>query len=348
MARAPGDAAKSTLVPDVADAAGVPLDRVTGLYGMVDRLAQTVGPLLGGALVAWLGPLTALVADAASFGVSAGLIAATTPRGRAGRARHGVAPALAAGPEPGAEVGTRVDVGAGGGADAGTRARDAAGERYLDQLRAGFAFLRGDKLLRAIVLMVATTNLLDTATMTVLIPVWATGHGGPASIGLLGSAVGATAILGSMVAAAAGHRLPRRPTYFLAFIVCGPPSIAVLGLDLPVWAVATVYAVAGLGFGIINPILSASMYERVPRPLLGRVLALVGTLAWAGIPLGGPLGGALVALLGLGKAALATAGSYLLTTLLPALRPEWRELDSRRGHRPPATSAETAEPATRP
>jgi nitrate/nitrite transporter NarK len=81
-ARGPGDTAKSTLVPSVADAAGLPLERVTGLYGTVDRLAQVGGPLLAGAVVAGFGPLTALLIDGASFAISAAVVAATIGRDR--------------------------------------------------------------------------------------------------------------------------------------------------------------------------------------------------------------------------------------------------------------------------
>ena len=43
---------------------------------------------------------------------------------------------------------------------------------------------------------------------------------------------------------------------------------------------AVVYFVAGLGIGLINPILGAVEVERIPRAMRGRVLALIGSLAW--------------------------------------------------------------------
>ncbi len=53
--------------------------------------------------------------------------------------------------------------------------------------------------------------------------------------------------------------------------------------------------------------------------------------AWAGIPLGGLLGGAAVAGVGLGPVLVATGVVYFLTTNLAGLRPEWREMDRHRG-----------------
>jgi MFS family permease len=112
--------------------------------------------------------------------------------------------------------------------------------------------------------------------------------------------------------------------------------------------VVAVWTVSGLGAGLINPILSATIYERVPRPLLGRVTALGGTLAYAGMPVGGPVAGLLVATAGFAPAVLVLAAAYFAATTLPALRPQWRELDARRARRPLAVTAPgPARPGTR-
>jgi hypothetical protein len=60
------------------------------------------------------------------------------------------------------------------------------------------------------------------------------------------------------------------------------------------------------------------------------VLALIGSLAWCLIPFGGLLGGFLVEGVGLEVALVLVAVAYFLATTLPALRPEWREMDARR------------------
>lgn len=314
-ARGPGDGAKSALLPDVAEAAGVPLERAAGLNGTVDRLAQIVGPLAAGALIAWVGPLTALTVDAGSFAVAAALISLTAPR-----------------PHP--AVG-----------EAG-EAQESAEAGYLARLRAGFDFLRGDRLLRGLVGMVTVTNLIDSAMFSVLIPVWANQEGrGPAAIGTIASAMGVTAMAGSLVATAVAHRLPRRATYLVSFLVGGAPRVAVLALDVPLWVAVTVWAVGGFGSGFVNPILSAVLYERIPRPLLGRVNSLVGTLAWAGIPLGGPVGGVLITLTALNPAIWCCAAVHLAANMLPALRSEWREMDATRGSRTTQSTQEPVVPA---
>jgi MFS family permease len=298
LARGPGDSAKTTLVPDVAGAARVPMERVTGSSQTIERLASTIGPMAGGFLIAATGPLTALVVDAVSFGLAAVIIAGTAPGWH----------------EP------------------------EAVEGYLRRLRTGLDFLRRDGLLPLIAIMVSVTNLLDAALIGVLVPVWARETGaGPAAIGLLATALSAPAILGSTVATVIAHRLPRRLAYLVSFLVAGAPRFVVLALAVPLWAAIAVWAVAGLGAGFINPILGAVIIERIPRPLLGRVSALAGSLAWAGIPLGGLVGGGLVVGVGLAPALLLCGAAYLAVTLLPAVRPAFREMDNRRpagGHVP--------------
>jgi MFS family permease len=291
--RGPGDGSKSALVPEVTEAAGVPVERFTGLFGMVERLTSTVGPLLAGVLIAWVGPLAGLVVDALSFAAAAGIVALTAPRR--------------------------------------DRAPKGEDEPYLRRLATGFEFLRRDRLLRSLAGMVAVTNLIDAGVGSVLVPVWARETGnGPGAVGLLYAALSITAVAGSAVAAAVAHRLPRRAVYFAGFAVGGAPRIAVLALGAPLWMVAAISAVSGFGLGFLNPVIGAVRYERIPRHLLGRVDSLVTTLAWAGIPLGGPVAGLLVALVGLNPALLACAAGYLAVTTLPALRPQWRGMDAGR------------------
>jgi MFS family permease len=87
-------------------------------------------------------------------------------------------------------------------------------------------------------------------------------------------------------------------------------------------------AVAGAGAGGINPILGAVQYRRIPRHLQVRVLGAVNATAWAGMPIGGLLGGALVASAGLRTTLLVAGAIYFATTLAPFLFPAWGEMDA--------------------
>ncbi|MER7705391.1 MFS transporter [Kitasatospora sp. NPDC097605] len=315
-ARGPGDLAKEVMVPEAAERGRIPLERATGLSGVTERLATTIGPAVGGGLVALLGPMAGLTANAIAFALGSVVIAVALP---GGTGRAAALPPSAAGEE-----------------------RPAG---YWQLFREGFAFLRGEPLLLTIIVMIAVTNLLDAAFLTVLVPVWAReSGGGPAAIGLTGTVWGVAAVVGSLIAAAVAHRLPRRTVFFAGFLLCGAPRFVVLALDVPMSVVVVVFVLSGFGAGFINPILGAVLFERVPRHLLGRVNALGDSLAWAGIPLGGLLAGAAVTMSGLIPVLLACGGLYLVATTLSGLRPEWREMDRKRGHAPAAAADASSGP----
>ncbi|MFF4590834.1 MFS transporter [Streptomyces sp. NPDC001388] len=158
------------------------------------------------------------------------------------------------------------------------------------------------------------------------------------------AAFSVTGTVGSLVAAAVAHRLRRRPVFFLGWLVTGAPRFLVLASGAPLWAVAVVMGIGGLGGGFLNPIIGAVTYERIPPEMVGRVRGIGQALTWAGIPLGGLLGGAAVAGAGLGPVLVAAGVVYFLTTHLAGLRPEWREMDRHRG-RGRAGSVHPATPA---
>jgi MFS family permease len=317
--RSPGDLAKDVMIPEAAERCRVPLERATGVQGVVERLSGTVGPAVGGILVGLVGPMVGLGVNAACFALGSLIIAVALPRDM-GRPQE----------RPAAKS---VDE---GGKDGG----------YWHSFRQGFAFLRSDPMLLTLSVMLGITNLLDAACTAVLIPLWAkeSGHG-PSEIGLVLAAFSIAATVGSFVAAAVAHRLRRRPVFFIGWLVAGAPRFLILASGAPLWVVAVVIGVGGFGGGFLNPIIGAVTYERIPPKLVGRVRGIGEALTWAGIPLGGLLGGAAVAGLGLAPVLVFAGVVYFLTTNLTGLRPEWREMDRHRGKGQggrslPATSAE--------
>jgi MFS family permease len=291
IARGPSDTSKGTLAPDVADAIGAPLERVTGLVSTAERLAMIITPALGGALIGLIGPVNALLVDAASFLVCAAGIAWFCPN---------VSHPAAGEPEP-----------------------------YWQQLHAGWRFLSRDPLMRAMVTMVSVTNLIDTAYASVLLPIWIHDHGyGPAELGMIGSAFSLTAAIAAAVAAAVGNRLPRRLVYLAGFFLAGIPRFVVLAAGAPMWVIVGVGALGGFGAGVINPILNAIFVERIPRELLGRVSSLAESLSWAGMPIGTTVMGAAIAATGLFPVLIVAGTVYLVTTVLPGRLPQWAEMNT--------------------
>ncbi len=292
--RGPGDAGKSAMTPEIAGVAGWSLERVSGLAAAVERTSTMGGAALAGLLVATVGGANALYVDAASFLVSFVVF--------------GIATAGLGRPTP-PEV-------------------DADATSYVEELRQGWDFLRTEPLLIALCTMVAVTNLVDQAYVSVLAPVWATESGaGVAVLGSLFAVMSGASVIGALSAARWGETLPRFGTYVIAFLICGAPRFVVMAMDSPLWAVFAITVVAGVASGFLNPILGAVILERIPAHLLGRVTSLSTAICWSLIPLGGVLGGLAVTGLGISPALLIAGAAYFVTTMAPTRVPSFRRMD---------------------
>jgi MFS family permease len=310
--RGVADCAVSPLVPITADLGGFAYERATGIYSGANRTALLVGMPTAGALIAAIGASGVVLIDGVTFAAGV-LILATFVPASVGRVQR-----------PASAITLR---------------------SYAADLAEGLRFLRADRLLLALALSAAATNLLDQALISVLLPVWAHDRVHRAiAIGLVGGVLGIGLLGGVMAGAWFGHRLPRRMIYAVGqFVAASPPFFALAAWSslAPVLPLVLVCGVAG---GVLNPISGAAMYERIPAQLQARVLGAVKASAWVGIPFGSLFGGLLAETTGL-TAALVTSGSLmLLVTLAPFVFPSWRGLD--RQPAPATTAPATTAPAT--
>ncbi|MDF2750697.1 MAG: transporter [Gaiellaceae bacterium] len=290
---APGVTAREALLPDLVKTAGTTLERGTSLHDGVSRAASMLGAPLAGVLIALLGPANVLILDAATFAVSAFLMRAFVPA-----------------PPP--------------------RDAEAAPERYLAQLREGFGFVWRTPLVRAMVVMVLITNMLDAAMGGVLMPVYADRVlDSVVALGLMSGGMGLTAFLGTLVFAWIGHRLPRVSTLVAGFTLGGPSRFFFLATLPGVGPAIAGFTIAGAGIGVVNPILGTLQYERVPERLRARVFGAVSAGVMAGAPVGALLGAALVELIGLQETFLVFGTVYLACTLSPLWVPAWRDANRR-------------------
>ncbi|MCY1140188.1 MFS transporter [Actinoplanes sp. Pm04-4] len=294
-----GAVAKRALLPVAVEVSGTPMGRATGLFEGLSRAALLVGLPLGGILVASFGPATVLLIDAASFAVAAVLVTTTVrfPAADHQTAGSAVAPAAPAAADPPPQ--TRAGVATRG-------------------IAAGFAFLRRDRLILAVTAMLFFTNLADQAYIAVFLPVWVRETGaGPAAFGLVGGVFGLGAVLGATAYSILAVRVPRALTFVVCFLIAGSPRLFTLALSNELWLILAVAFGAGLAIAAVNPILMAVGYERIPAHLRGRVLGVIGALSYAGLPLGGLLGGLAVDGTGLRAALLSAGALYLAVTLAP-------------------------------
>jgi predicted MFS family arabinose efflux permease len=286
---APGATARAALLPDVVELAGAHMERASGIRSAIQQSAILIGAPIGGVLVAAFGATTALWLDAASFLVSAALVGGFVPRPAA--------------PGESEERG-----------------------RFFAELAQGMRFIWRQRVLRAVVIMVLLTNLLEAPFPVVTSVMARDEYGSAADLGLMLGFFGGGALAGSLVYSAIGHRLPRRRTFLWCFT--GVP-LAYLGLaTLPPLPVAlAVLAFAGLVAGPINPLLFTVTTEIVPTDLRGRVFGAVRGGAWAAIPLGTLLGGVLVGSIGVAATFLAIGLLLALVVAYGFVNPAFREMD---------------------
>jgi MFS family permease len=309
---APGTAARTSMLPDLASLSGTPLERATSLSQGTRRGATLVGAPLAGILIVAIGTPGVLLLDAVSFLVSAALVGVLVPS----LTFHEVA----------AE------------AQAGAAAEPAKRGRYLDELRDGLRYVWRDRVVRAIVLTVMLTNFLDAPLLSVVLPVYVKEiYGSSVDLGLIFGAFGGAALAGAIAYSVVGPRLPRRLTFGVAFVVVGLP-MWLLVLQPPYIVALLGFIVVGLAAGPINPIISTVISERVPRSMRGRVNGTITSGAWVAIPAGMLIAGFVAEEFGVITAVAAIAAAYLLVTLSIFLNPAMREMDPRRPppSRPPS------------
>jgi MFS family permease len=288
---APGATARQALFPDLVQLAGVGMERANGIRGAIQQGSWLVGAPIGGLLVAEFGATTALWLDAASFLVSAALVATAVP----------------AVPR---EIVT-----------------EPAG-RYLAELAEGLRFIWRQPLFRAIMATVLITNLLDAPFPVVMAVFAREAFGSATDLGLMYGVSGGAALVGALAFSAVGHRLPRRLTFVCSFAIA--PVVYLTLATLPSLPVALVaLAVSGLAAGPINPLLNTVQFELVPPELRGRVFGAVKAGAWAAIPLGVLLGGVIVDAVGVAVTFLGIGLCYLGVTVYGFFNPSFGELDHR-------------------
>ncbi len=289
---APGGTARVALLPDVAALAGTRLERATAFSSAIQRGSQLLGAPLAGLLIAVLGPVNALWLDAATFAVSAALVAVAIP----------------------------------------SPVRDAIGEEardgYISDLMVGLRFIRRDRLILALVLTVMFTNFLDAAESGVVLPVYVSEvYESAIALGLLFGASGGGALAGAVAYGAIGHKLRRRPVFTAAFIVSGLPLFVMATLPpLPVAFLAQFFG--GLAAGPINPLLNVVLFGRVSADMRGRVFGTLVPGAFVAMPMGGLVAGYVLEGIGVRLTLLAGGVLYLLATLSLIFNPAIQELDS--------------------
>jgi predicted MFS family arabinose efflux permease len=247
--------------------------------------AQLAGPGVAGLLAKLGGPVTALVADAASYLVSVGCLLGIRRTE----------------PEPG---------------------RPAEREPLRAAIGAGLSFVRRDPYLRVIVVFGALSNLALTAFQAIVVVFMIRTVGvGAGTIGLLFMLSGVGGVLGAAVSVPLARRVGSAYAMIGSELVAG---VLVLAIPLTspgpglVW-----FALGDLGVaaGVVSGnVLQGTFRQRYcPPELLGRVTASMRAVNYSTMPLAAVAAGGLATLIGLrptiwvGAAGVLAAGTVLLT-----------------------------------
>jgi MFS family permease len=296
--KAPAATARSTLVPNLADLAGMRLERANAFDNGVARIAAFLGAPLAGVLIASIGTSNLLWLDAASFGFSALVIGLIVP----------------------------AHVVLGQHAKPASTAKTAERPGYFSTLREGLSVVK-DPVLLTLLSIFIITNMIDRASSAVVLPAYIlqTYHSA-VPLGLLLAAFGGMAFVGTLIFAAIGHHFPRRLTVGLSFVIGGAIRFWILLIpSLPLQLVW--FALAGLAFGPINPLLFTVIQERTPRAKLAYVMGVGRALVMAGMPLGALASGFIVAWVGLPATLIAMGAIYFVATLSVLLNPKLKEIN---------------------
>ena len=319
-----------SVVSDVAHQSYVPelLERDDLLSGnqrleLSESAARTIGPGIGGALVAAVGSAMAVTVDAASYLIaSVLLLGSRRPKSdeRPSRDEPGLedlrpAPSATA---PESPVGMILDVWE-YVARLDARVADLEARLAGRSLRAraagaliGFRIVGRDRVLRDVAASTATFNLASSAIMAVFVLFAAKEVGmDAAGIGILIAAGNIGFVLGALPVGAITARLGVGPTLVISGLL-GAAATMVLPFAVGAAAVPALFVgrfVGAVGIPLFNVNARALRQSRAPLETLGRVNAVFRLLDWGALPIGALLGGAIGSVLGL-RAAL-TVGAIL-------------------------------------
>ncbi len=184
-----------------------------------------------------------------------------------------------------------------------------------------------DVVILTLLIVLMVTNMVDDAYSTVVAPayVMSTFHSA-LPLGLMISVFGGLAFAGAALFGIIGHRLPRRLTFGIGFIIGGASRFWILlfaGLPLILgW-----YALAGLAIGPINSLISTTFQERVSPAMRARTFGLLDAGTMCAIPLGTFASGFVVTWLGLHATLIVMGVLYLLATLSILVNPALKQMN---------------------
>ena len=285
-----GMTARETMLPEAARRAGWTLDHANSVYEAVFNLAYIVGPGIGGLLIATIGGVNTMWVTAGAFVLSIAAIL--------------------------------------------TLRLEGAGKPDLEHLPGnvwagiveGLKFVWHNKVLRGLAFVDLTVTGLYMPMESVLFPKYFTDRNEPAHLGWVLMALSLGGLIGALGYAVLSKVMSKRATMLTAVSTLGV-AMTVIAFLPPLPMILALCAVVGLVYGPIAPIYNYVMQTRAPAHLRGRVVGVMGSLAYAAGPLGLILAGPLADNAGLQATFFALSVPMLLVAAVAFVMPSLRELN---------------------
>jgi len=284
-----GMTARETMLPEAATRAEWTLDHANSVYEAVFNLAYIVGPGIGGLLIATLGGINTMWVTAGAFLLSISAVAVLRLEG------------------------------------AGTPNRE-----HLPQVWAGIVeglkFVWNTPVLRTLAFVDLAATGLYMPMESVLFPKYFTDRNEPAQLGWVLVALSVGGLIGALGYAVWSKYSNRRTIMLIAVLVLGV-AMTVIAFLPPLPVILVLCAIVGLVYGPMAPIYNYVMQTRAPSHLRGRVVGVMGSLAYAAGPLGLVVAGPLADAAGLHVTFLALSLPMLLLGVVAIFLPALRHLD---------------------
>lgn len=288
-----GMTARETMLPEAAQRAGWTLDHANSVYEATFNLAYIVGPGVGGLLIATLGGINTMWVTAGAFALS--IVAISVLR---------LLELEGAGEPDSDNLPTNVWAG----------------------VKEGLSFVWRSKVLRVLAVVDLTATGLYMPMESVLFPKYFTDRDQPAQLGWVLMALSIGGLIGALGYAVMSKYMKRRTTMLVALLTLGV-AMTIIAFLPPLPVILVLCAVVGFVYGPIAPIYNYVMQTNAPPHLRGRVVGVMGSLAYAAGPLGLIIAGPLADTAGLERTFFALSLPMLALGLVALFLPALRELD---------------------
>jgi H+ antiporter protein len=285
-----GMTARETMLPEAAKRAGWTLDHANSVYEAVFNLAYIVGPGIGGLLITTLGGINTMWVTAGAFGLSIVAIAVLRLEG------------------------------------AGKPDLDSLPDGVWSGVVEGLSFVWNMKVLRTLAFIDLAATGLYMPMESVLFPKYFTDRNEPAQLGWVLMALSVGGLVGALGYAVMSKYMKRRTTMLVAVLTLGV-AMTIIAFLPPLPVILVLCAAVGFVYGPMAPIYNYVMQTRAPQHLRGRVVGVMGSLAYAAGPLGLILAGPLADSAGLKTTFLALSIPMVVLGLVALRLPSLRDLD---------------------